>query len=111
MVVRIGCRTPDALFIRLRSRTAVFITAWNPMSRRAPGGWNLRMQQRLTLHLRRHMSLPAEGSLHRWREAHLLVARDPRPIVQLARRFRQRGVVVVQRGRLARLVLIDSATN
>ena len=51
------------------------------------------MQQRLALHLRRYMFLPAEGSLHRWHEAHLLVACDSRPMVQLARRFRQRGVV------------------
>lgn len=165
MVVRIGRHAPTELFVRLRSRTGVFVTAWNPLSRRMPDGWNHRMQQRLQaylppihvagdpalvpsswpglcrpstsvpdardkdvaggakaghddgddgaggsvasrLGLRHRVVLPAEGSLHRWREAHLLVAGDPRPVLRLARRFRQRGVVVVKRGRAARLVLL-----
>jgi uncharacterized protein DUF3293 len=109
VLVRIGRRVPGELFVCLRSRTGVFITAWNPMSRRMPDGWNDRMQQRLCWHLRRRVALPAEGSLGRWREAHLLVGGDPRPVVRFARRFRQRGVVIVARGRLARLALICGA--
>jgi hypothetical protein len=105
-VIRIGHRPPEPLFHRLRLRTAVFITAWNPMSRRMPNGWNQRMQQQLQQHLRRHVTLIAEGALQRWREEHLLVAGDPRPMLRIARRFRQRGVVVIQRRRPARLVLL-----
>jgi hypothetical protein len=35
------------------------------------------------------------------------VAADPRPVVRLARLFRQRGVVVVSRHQAARLVLLE----
>ena len=37
----------DALLAALAARSAVFVTAWNPMSRRKPDGWNRRMQRRL----------------------------------------------------------------
>ena len=105
-VVRIGRRVPAALLAPLGGRVAGFITAWNPFSRRMPDGWNDRMQRRLRERLRRHAVLAAEGSLGRWREAMLLVAGDARLVVRLARMFRQCGVVVVQRGRAARLVLL-----
>lgn len=104
IVVRVGRRAAKELFDRLRCRTAVFITAWNPLSRRMPDGWNHRMQRRLRQHLRRRVSLAAEGSLHRWREEHLLVAGDPRPVLRLARRFRQHAVLIVRHGRPARLL-------
>jgi hypothetical protein len=64
------------------------------------------MQQRLRQCLRRFTAVDAEGSLHRWREAMLLVAGDPRPVVRLAVRFRQRGVVMLRRDRKARLRLL-----
>jgi hypothetical protein len=105
--IRIGRRVPDALFMRLRARAAVFVTAWNPLSRRMPDGWNHRMQRRLRECLRRPMVLDAEGSLHRWREAMLLVPGDPRPVVRTAARFRQRGVIIVRRGQKARLRLLQ----
>src|ERR1700760_4156365 len=79
VVVRIGRRCPDALFDRLNGRAAVLLTAWNPLSCRMPDGWNHRMQRNLRLYLRRFVVLEAQGSLHRWREAMLLVAGDPRP--------------------------------
>lgn len=98
--VRIGRRNT------MRERVAVFITAWNPRSRRMPAGWNRRMQRRLCECLRRYRTLPADGSLHRWHEQHLLVIADPRPVIRLARLFRQCGVVVVRLGQPARLVLV-----
>jgi len=100
VVVRIGRRD------RLRPRVAVFITAWNPRSRRMPEGWNRRMQLRLCERLRRYRTLPADGALHRWHEQHLLVVADPRPVLRLARLFRQYSVVISRRGQPARLVLL-----
>ena len=108
-VVRIGRRSDamDALLVRAGSRQGVFVTAWNPLSRRMPEGWNRRMQLCLAARLRRCVCVPAEGSLRRWHEAHLLVLGNPRPVLRLARVFRQCGVVVVARGQPARLVLLE----
>jgi Protein of unknown function (DUF3293) len=107
-VARVGrrCESMDALLARLGIRQAIFVTAWNPLSRRMASGWNRRMQQRLAGRLRRFRMMPADGAWRGWHEAHLLVAADPRVVVVLARRFRQRAVVVVQRGRAARLLLL-----
>ena len=104
--VRIGRRCPSALLERFDARTAVILTAWNPWSRRMPAGWNHRMQQRLRQRLRRHKVVDAQGSLRRWHEAMLLVAGDPRPLVRLAARFRQRAVVILRCGHKARLRLL-----
>jgi hypothetical protein len=106
-IVLIGRRAPDRLFQALGSRAAVFITAWNPRSRRMPGGWNQQAQRRLRERLRRLGSVPAYGTLGRWHEAHLLVAiADIRPMVCLARIFRQCAVVVVRRAHPAKLVVL-----
>jgi Protein of unknown function (DUF3293) len=109
VLVRIGRRSAamDALLAGIGARTGVFITAWNPLARAMAAGWNHRMQRRLSERLRRYVSLQASGSLRRWHEAHLLVAADIRPIVRLARLFRQRGVVLVVRHQAARLVLLS----
>jgi hypothetical protein len=104
--VRIRRRAPDALFALLGSRFGTFVTAWNPRSRRMSEGWNRRMQQRLAERLRRSLVLPADGSLGGWHEAHLLVAGDPRPVLRLARIFRQRGVVSVRRGGVSHLRIL-----
>lgn len=106
--VRIGRRAPalDRLLRRYRARWGVLVTAWNPLSRRKPDGWNRRMQQRLLARLRRDCTGVASGELGRWREEHVLVVGDPRRGLMLARRFRQRGIVVVSRGGEARLVLL-----
>jgi len=105
--VRIGRHSAamDALLARHRARTAVFVTAWNPFSRRMPERWNHRMQHRLCAVLRRWPALTAEGAWRGWREAHLLVLADPRPVLRAAWRFRQCAVVLVRRGAVARLVL------
>lgn len=108
VAVRVGCRNRgmDALLADLAARSAVFVTAWNPMSRRRPDGWNRRMQLRLSERLRRYRTLSASGSLRRWQEEHLLVVADPRPVTRLARLFHQRGQVVIRRGQPARLELL-----
>ena len=106
ITIRIDRRVPLVMFAAVDSRTAVIVTAWNPMSRRMPDGWNRRMQQRLRQSLRRFVVLDAEGSLQRWREAMLLVGGDLRPVIRIAARFRQRGVVVLRRGRTATLRLL-----
>lgn len=108
VVIRIGRRSAamDALLGRMGTRGGGFIAAWNPLSRRMPEGWNRRMQRRLAERLRCWTCVPALGSLRRWHEAHVLVAADARQLVRLARLFRQRGIVVVERGQPARLVLL-----
>jgi hypothetical protein len=106
MVVRIGRCVPDALFAQIGAREAVFVTAWNPRSRRMPLGWNVRMQRCLAERLRRFEVAPADGTLGCWHEAHLLVAADVRRMLRIARIFRQLGVVAVRRGHRARLVLL-----
>jgi hypothetical protein len=106
IVVRIGRRVPDALFAQVGTREAVFVTAWNPRSRRTPTGLNACMQRRLAERLRRFVVVPADGTLGRWHEAHLLVATDVRRMLRMARIFRQLGVVAVRRGQRARLVLL-----
>lgn len=109
VLVRIGRRSAamDALLTRIGARTAIFVTAWNPLSRPMPAGWNHLMQWRLGERLRRYVTLQADGSLRRWHEVHLLVAADKRPILRLARLFRQRGVMLVAPRQAARLVLLD----
>lgn len=107
VVVRIGRRSAamDAL---LRGRHAAFITAWNPMSRRRPRGWNERMLARLRQAARGRIIAEGWGSARGWAERHLLVAGDPRALAVLARRFRQAAVVAVAPGRAARLVMLRS---
>jgi hypothetical protein len=83
-----------------------FVTAWNPLSRRMPGGWNRRMQRALIAHTRGLPSLAGRGSGQGWFEEHLFIAADPLRLVTLARVFRQLGIVLVGRGQPARLVLL-----
>lgn len=107
-VARIGRRSPgvDALLARLGVQAGGFVTAWNPLSRRMPDGWNHRMQVRLQAAARRLPGAPGHGGDGRWREAHRLIGADPRRLLVLARRFRQAAIVTVARGQPARLRLI-----
>ncbi|HTW70740.1 MAG TPA: DUF3293 domain-containing protein [Acetobacteraceae bacterium] len=109
MAVWIGRRSKemDAWLGRIGAHAGGFISAWNPLSRRMPQGWNDRMQRRLAERLHRHAIMPASGTLHRWHEAHLLTAAHPKRLLRLARLFRQRGVVVVKCRQTARLMLLD----
>jgi hypothetical protein len=93
----------DALLRRYGARVGAFVTAWNPMSRRMPRGWNDRMQGALLERLRRMAVLPAEGSWRGWQEAHLMVLAAPAYAGVVARLFRQRAVVVAQFGQPLRL--------
>jgi hypothetical protein len=97
--IRIGRRSDAAL----DARCAVLLTAWNPQSRHMPRGWNQRMQCRLRAQLRRFRVVEADGSLHGWHEAMLLVVGPEPPLLRLASRFRQRAVVILRRGQPARL--------
>lgn len=108
VAVTIGRRSAamDALLWRRGAGSGVFVSAWNPLARRMPAGWNARMQRSLDAWARHWTVLPADGVWRRWREAHLLLLAPLAPSVVLARRFRQRAVVVVLPGHPARLVLL-----
>ncbi|HEY1413565.1 MAG TPA: DUF3293 domain-containing protein [Rhodopila sp.] len=86
---------------------AGFVTACNPYSRRMPPGWNQRMQVCLRQALRRYPVLSGSGSWRRWSEAHLIVLSDGRLVRHIARRFRQRAIVIIRRRQPARLVILS----
>ncbi len=86
----------DRILLAHGMREAAFITAYNPLSRKRPPGWNHRMQARLEQRLRQRTSLPACGRWRNWAEAHLLVFGDVQPAIRLARYFRQCAIVIVQ---------------
>ena len=115
MVARVGRRSAacDELLARLGSRTGAFVTAWNPLGRRRPLGWNRRMQAGLLAVARRLPLTQGRGTALRgsWFEEHLLIAADPRRLIVLARRFRQRAIVVVTRDRPARLTFVHSFSD
>ena len=96
----------DVLLRRSGVRVGVFVTAWNPMSRRMPDGWNVRRQRALLERLRRLALLSGEGFWRGWQEAHVLVLADPARVRHLARTFRQAAVMVVRVGRAAGLEFI-----
>jgi len=106
--VHIGRRSAaaDHLLLAHGTRTAVFITAYNPRSRRMPPEWNQRMQTRLRHAVGRRPVLWGRSIAGHWSEAHLLVFGDPRPIHRLARHYRQYGIVIVRQGQPARLVVV-----
>lgn len=107
IVVRIGRRSPalDALLRGKGVRAAAFVTAWNPLSRRMPHGWNARMLSRLRAAARGRVVAEGWGRGRGWAERHLLLAGDPRRMLRLACRFRQHAVVAVAPGQPARLML------
>ncbi len=109
-IARIGRRGPgvDALLRRLGGRHGAFVTACNPLSRRMPAGWNRRAMQRLREQARRLRHAEGHGIGRGWREHHLLLAAHPRRAAMLARRFRQRAIVVLARGCPARLVWLHA---
>lgn len=106
-VARIGRRSPavDALLARHGVRQAGFVTAWNPLSRRMPPGWNRRMQHALRQAARGLVLAEGFGKAGGWAEHHLLLEGDPRRLAVLARRFRQWAIVTVAPRQPARLRL------
>ncbi len=91
---------------RRGSVEGVLLTAWNPMSRRMPPGWNQRMQARLRERLRRWPVTDASGGLGGWHEDHVLVTADPRPCRTLARLFRQRAILILRPRQAVRLCIL-----
>ena len=112
-IARIGRRSADTdrLLVAMGVREGAFVTAWNPLSRRMPLGWNERMQARLMQHVRRLPSAVGHGTDRRWSEQHLPVGGDARRMMVLARRFRQRAIVVVRRPQPARLLVLADAAK
>jgi hypothetical protein len=108
IVIHIGRRSAaaDRLLLAHGARSAVFITAYNPRSRRMPPAWNQRMQSRLRRDLARRPVMRGRSIAGHWSEAHLLVFGDPRPICRLARHYRQYGIVILRLGQPARLVVV-----
>jgi hypothetical protein len=110
ITVRIGRRSADMdrLLMAHRQRAAVFITAYNPFSRSMPAAWNRRIQARLLQNLRGCPVLPASGRWGHWCEAHFLAFAPHRPMIVLARRYRQHGIVTVRLRQPARLIITSS---
>jgi len=108
-VARIGRRCPalDGLCGR---QGGAFVTAWNPQSRRAPVGRNVRANTALLGWLRRLPNVPGAGEGRSWREEHWFAILDPRRAAVLARRFRQAAIVTLRRGQPARLVVLPRRT-
>lgn len=108
-VARVGRRSRgiDSLLACVGACEAAFITAWNPRSRRMPPGWNRRMQDRLRRAAPGPPLAEGFGRAGRWAEHHLLLAGDPRRLLVLARRFRQHAILLVRRGRPARLLAVQ----
>ncbi len=111
-VARIGRRSAaiDAVLTALGSREGAFLTGWNPGSRRYALGLNRRWMRALIRHVEPRLRYaPGQGGWRDWWEEHALLAADPRRCAVLARRYRQRAMVVVRLGQVARLVILVRA--
>ena len=106
--IRIGKRgyRTDNLVHSMGVRACVLIAAGNPRSRRMPGGWNHRMERQLGQMTRHWHTAVGLGGDANWSEEHVLVAADPRVCFGLARRFRQRAVIVLRQGQAPSLVVL-----
>jgi hypothetical protein len=104
--VRVGRRSADAdaWLATRRAPEGCFLTAWNPYSRAMPARWNTRAMAALHRTLRGVACERGDGALGRWREEHVFAAIPAHEALRLARRFRQAAIVVVPRGRPARLL-------
>lgn len=89
-------------------RAGAILTAWNPGSRRHPRGWNEARQRELAAAARRLPCAEGWSGLGGWWEHTLLLGADPRRVAVLARRFRQRAVLLLRRGRPAVLAYAPS---
>jgi len=104
--LRVGRRAPaiDRLLTRAAARDAVLVTACNPLGRRKPPGWNMRMMARLREAVRQRITFAGESGAGLWREAQILVLCAPAWGVRLARHFRQNAVLHLRRGQPPRLI-------
>lgn len=105
VVARVGRRSAsaDAWLAAHAAREGAIITAWNPMCRKHPPGWNERAQDRLRAATRRWRRAEGFSGTRHWQEHNLLLATDPRVVAVLARRFRQAAILVIRKGQAARL--------
>ncbi|WP_206930930.1 DUF3293 domain-containing protein [Roseococcus thiosulfatophilus] len=105
VVARVGRRSAsaDAWLAAQGVWAGAIITAWNPMCRKHPPRWNERAQDRLRAATRRWARAEGFSGTTRWQEHNLLLAADPRVVAALARRFRQAAILVLRKGRPARL--------
>lgn len=116
VVIRIGERSGvvEQLLHRFRSRSAAFITAWNPFSKTLSRIQNNYRQRCLLAHLRRlrRPSLHGEGrgTIGDWppERSALVFQIDRRRAEAIGRNFRQNAIVFVQCGRPAELILLRS---
>lgn len=112
-VARLGRRSVpvDRLLAAAGVREAAFIGAWNPLSRAKPRRWNDRALARLRRLARRRGRRFSDGRGHAacppWAEEHLLMFGDLRPILVLARRFRQHAVLRVRLRAASRLLVLQ----
>lgn len=102
---RIG-RRPGPMPGRWSGRALAMLSACNPGGRRYPDGWNRRRMAALHEALRGAPQEAGEGRLGSWSEPLLLVAIAPGRALVLARRFRQNGLVLLNRRQAARLILL-----
>lgn len=103
---RVGRRSAsaDAWLAARGAREGAMLTAWNPMSRRHPEGWNARRQAALRDAVRRLPQCEGWSGANAWWEHNLLLPADARRLVALARRFRQRAILLLRRGQPARII-------
>lgn len=96
-VARPGRRAPEmlALLRRMGAREGAILTAWNPLARRCPEGWNRRANKRLDEACRRIPMRRGHGRGRNWAEEHRLLATRPGQAIRLARRFRQLAILLV----------------
>ncbi|HEV7368188.1 DUF3293 domain-containing protein [Arenibaculum sp.] len=119
VVVRIDEASPglDRLLAALGARTAVFVTAWNPLSRPRPRAENEAAAARLAAEAAAHgwRSLPQEGRGDdgTWppEPGLLLLDLDRAQAVALAERHGQNAVVWCEASAPARLLLTPLATS
>jgi hypothetical protein len=89
-----------------QSDAFVILGACNPGGRRATDGINARMMCALAERLRHVPSVAGRGGLGQWWEPMTGVCMPLAPARRLARVFGQNAVVLVRRGRPARLVQV-----
>ena len=102
----------DRLLSRLKARTAVFITAWNPYSRSLSRMANSDRHRRLKLLMRRRrlrfLEGEGRGEIGDWPpEESLFVVGVSREMANaLGREWHQNAIVFVELGRTAELVML-----
>jgi hypothetical protein len=114
VVIQIGHRSlaVDRLLARMHARSAAFVTAWNPFSRRssfeANKYWDCELKRYLSVHGFAFLKGEGRGRIGEWPpEPSVLAFEISRPKASVVgRRFRQNAVVYLRLGRPAELVML-----